>query len=164
MPSKENPRTHRGRSEERRRQAWAMYLAGETSRRAIARALGISHTQVQRYINTTLAEVQAETKAMAEQVREVELQRLDTQLRNLWPQVLRGNLKAHEVALRVADRRSRLLGLDAPQRIEESGPGGRPPVLYIEIARLPPRELPGGDEVIEGEGREVGSGRTGDRG
>ena len=51
-------------------------------------------------------------------LRELEVQRLDAILYALWDDVLHGDANAVHTALRISERRSRLLGLDAPHSIE----------------------------------------------
>jgi hypothetical protein len=52
------------------------------------------------------------------ELREQELDRLDRLQRNVWAQALNGDLQAVQVALRIIDRRAKLLGLDTPVRQE----------------------------------------------
>jgi hypothetical protein len=54
----------------------------------------------------------------AEQVRTLELERLDAMLEAVWRAALSGDLKAIDAVLKLMDRRSRYLGLDAPQRVD----------------------------------------------
>ncbi len=51
-------------------------------------------------------------------LRELEVQRLDAMLHAVWDVVLQGDANAVHTALRISERRSRLLGLDAPHSIE----------------------------------------------
>jgi hypothetical protein len=53
-----------------------------------------------------------------EEYRQLELDRLDVMQDALWPKVLEGDTRAIDTALRLMDRRARLLGLDAPTRTE----------------------------------------------
>lgn len=48
----------------------------------------------------------------AEAVRKLELDRLDSMLQAIWPRVQRGDLLAMDRALRIEERRAKLLGLD----------------------------------------------------
>ena len=50
-------------------------------------------------------------------LRELEVQRLDAMLYAVWDDVLQGDANAVHTALRISERRSRLLGLDAPHSI-----------------------------------------------
>ena len=51
-------------------------------------------------------------------LRELEVQRLDAMLYAVWNDVLQGDANAVTTALRISERRSRLLGLDAPHTVE----------------------------------------------
>jgi hypothetical protein len=51
-------------------------------------------------------------------LRELEVQRLDAMLYAVWNDVLQGDANAVTTALRISERRSRLLGLDAPHSTE----------------------------------------------
>lgn len=54
----------------------------------------------------------------AEEVKQLELARLDAMLRGLWVKALRGDVRSIGAALSIMDRRARYLGLDAPKLIE----------------------------------------------
>lgn len=70
----------------------------------------------------------------ARELIELEVQRLDLLLRAIWPAVVRGHLGAVDRALRVAERRARLLGLDGPQVVQHSGPDGGP--IPIDVSGM----------------------------
>lgn len=72
------------------------------------------------------------------QLIELEVQRLDLMLRALWPQVVSGKLGAVDRALRVAERRARLLGLDAAQQVQHSGPDGGP--IPVDVSGMTEEE------------------------
>lgn len=56
----------------------------------------------------------------ADELRSLELSRLDALLMAVWPQATRGNLGAIDRALRIGERRAALAGLDGPQRVEQT--------------------------------------------
>jgi hypothetical protein len=56
--------------------------------------------------------------AGSEELRELEVDRLDRLQRFAWAQAAQGNLRAIETILRIMQRRARLLGLDAPIKQE----------------------------------------------
>lgn len=99
---------------ERQRAALELRKAGK-SYEAIARELGYggpssAHNAVKAALRKTLQEP-------ADDLRALEVARMDAMLDGLWPKVLAGNPRAVEVAIKVLERRARLLGLDAPQKI-----------------------------------------------
>ncbi len=101
------------------------------SHRQIALALNYKYaSMVQRDIKHALKYVLREP---AEAVRRIELDRLDTMLTVLWPRVLAGNLNAMDRVLRIMEKRSKLLGIDAPPKtpIESKNTAG---IRIIESA------------------------------
>lgn len=54
----------------------------------------------------------------ADELRTLELERLDALMLALWPQARSGNQGAVDRVLRIMERRARLLGLDAPTRTD----------------------------------------------
>lgn len=73
----------------------------------------------------------------AEELREIELDRLDALWQVAFREVSKGNLGAIDYCLRIMKRRADLLGLDAPAKQELSGPDGTPPVMILEVVRAP---------------------------
>ncbi len=61
-----------------------------------------------------------------ESLRQLELERLDRLLLGIWSSAVRGNPPAIDRVLKILERRARILGIDAPERREFSGPGGGP--------------------------------------
>lgn len=81
----------------------------------IAQALGYAtpsgaHKAVMSAIKKTLREP-------AEEVRTLELERLDRLQMAAWTKAIKGDLRAIDAVLRIMKRRAELLGLDAPARI-----------------------------------------------
>ena len=56
--------------------------------------------------------------ATIDEHRELELNRLDALQRTYWQLAVNGNLRAAEFVLRVIDKRAKLLGLEAPLKIQ----------------------------------------------
>lgn len=54
-------------------------------------------------------------------MRDLELARLEQQRSQLAPSAARGTIAAHTALIRVAERKAKLLGLDAPQQVAVSG-------------------------------------------
>lgn len=57
--------------------------------------------------------------AGADEMREVELDRLDRLQRFAWTAAAQGNLRAIETILRIMGRRAKMLGLDMPVKVEQ---------------------------------------------
>jgi hypothetical protein len=62
-------------------------------------------------------------KPMAEDVKQMQLARLDKMLTAIWKQVTSGNLQSIDRALKLEERRARLLGLDAPAKADLTSDG-----------------------------------------
>lgn len=82
----------------------------------IARELG--YRGVASAYDAVMGALRATLREPAEQVRALELERLDIMLNAVWPAALEGDIAAQQQVLRLMDRRARYLGLDAPQRID----------------------------------------------
>jgi len=101
---------------DKERQAVELRRAGATYEE-IARAIGYATAQgawlaYNRAMKRTLVE------AGTEEIRQTEADRLDRLHRALWPQAIAGDVKAITSILRLMERRARLLGLDAPTKIQ----------------------------------------------
>jgi hypothetical protein len=116
---------------ERAERVFEMRKAGATYD-AIVRTVGISKQRAHEIVVSKLAEIRERTAEKVEDVRTIELSRLDDALLSIWPQVRQGNHGAIDRMVRMMERRAKLLGLDAPTRSEMSGPEGAP----IEIASV----------------------------
>jgi hypothetical protein len=84
---------------------------------AIAKATGIPRSTVHDRIQS---EISARVLPLADEVRKMELDRLDRWLAKLDAQIDKDQSVARnvEVAVRVSERRAKLLGLDAPEKVE----------------------------------------------
>ena len=84
------------------------------SYRAIAQRLGVDVHTVHGDVTAELADLRTTTVGRAEELRDLELHRLDQMTAGLWPPIRAGSPPAVTAAVRVSERRARLLGLDAP--------------------------------------------------
>jgi hypothetical protein len=119
------PRGRRGQVEtiaERRAIALELRKAGAPYRE-IARQLGIDLHTAHADIDAELSALRETTVERAEALRALELGRFDRMVEGLWPQIEKGSPPAVCAAIRVSERRSRLIGLDEPThtRTELSG-------------------------------------------
>ena len=106
---------------QRQKQALELRCAGR-SYRDIAEALGYrgpsgAHSAVMSALKRTLQEP-------ADELRKLEVARLDRMLWALWKQVIKGDGGAIDRVLRIMERRAKLLGIDAPTRTQVTGEDG----------------------------------------
>jgi len=90
--------------------------AGETWER-IAKAVGYANASgAQKAYQRVVIRVQRDT---VDDIRDLELDRLDRLQRAYWtPAILERDKRAAELVLKIMDRRAKLLGIDAPNRIQ----------------------------------------------
>ncbi len=105
----------RAATKERARQALALRRGG-ASYDAIARELGTDKSVVSRLIKR---EIDAIPREEAQDVRAMELQRLDTMFRAIWEKAAKGDGYAQDRALRIMKRRAEYLGLDEPKTLTQ---------------------------------------------
>lgn len=112
------PRAERAAVAERRTKLIQMRLAG-VDYITIAERLDYSSPNAARKDFTRVMRETLDLQAeAAEELRNVELQRLDRLQAAAWADAVKGNLRAIETVLKVIDRRCRLLGLDSPLQVE----------------------------------------------
>lgn len=113
------------RAAERAAQALDLRMQG-TSYREIGKRLNVCPATAYQYVANSLAGIRAECAEKAETLRELEIGKLDKLEAKLWGSVDR-NASAAVVArvsaaiVKVTESRRKLLGLDAPQKIEATG-------------------------------------------
>lgn len=101
---------------------------------AIGEALKISKTRAFELIDEALKEAAAERMKSANTIIDVELKRLDQMAIGLSRAANNGDPPAVAAALRVMERRAFYLGLDAPTKVEHSGPGGGAIPLKLNVS------------------------------
>lgn len=104
----------------RRMQVLELRKSG-ASLRQIADLVHVAPETVRKDIQAVFAVLHREQQATAEAHRDLELARLDDYLIRLDSQIKDGNAQAIDRALRISERRAKLLGLDAPVKQELSG-------------------------------------------
>ena len=104
-------------------QALELRAAG-ASFRQIGEALSVSKPRAFRIVRKALDELVQRCQDTAERVRQLELYRLDRIRLSLDPK--KGDPRVADTLIRISERVAKLHGLDAPQRIEASGPNGGP--------------------------------------
>ncbi len=99
----------------RRKEAVDLRIEGKTYKE-IGQELGVTPTRARQLVAEALAAIEKDTAESAEELRRLELDRLDQLQSGLWQEAAGGNLKAVGAALKIMERRARLVGLDAPAR------------------------------------------------
>src|SRR5262245_35775050 len=84
----------------------------------IAHQVGISRQRAHQIVRDYLTETNRFSEGTIEDYRQQELDRLDQMQAAIWDKAQAGELKAIEVLVKIAQFRSRLLGLEAPKRVD----------------------------------------------
>lgn len=113
-------------------QALDLRIAG-TEYRAIAAQLGVSLSTAHGLVHAEMARIAELNRGKAEELREIELAKLDAIERDMRPRSERGDPNAAGVLVRVSVQRAKLCGLEAPTKIEHTGPDGG--AITIDVAR-----------------------------
>ena len=109
----------------------------------IGKSLKVSKQHAFRYVKSALAEIAKQTLDSAEDLRNLELERLDGLLRVLMPKVAtmmeEGDFSGFDRAIRLSESRRKLLGIDAPVRSvsEVTGKDGNPLAVSHGVLLLP---------------------------
>ena len=86
--------------------------------RQISDELDIPFDRVSNIIKSALKSLSKEMKGQAEEIRSLELTRLDELQTAIWSDCMDGKLTAIDRVLKIMERRSKLVGLDAPERVD----------------------------------------------
>lgn len=100
---------------EKQRQALELRKAGATYEE-IARTVGYSGPQGAH--KAVMSALQKTLQEPADELRTLELDRLDKMQMSLWKAAIGGNQGAIDRVLKIMERRAKLLGIEAPQKIE----------------------------------------------
>ena len=118
---------------ERKLQAVELRKLGFTFQK-IADRLGVSVAAAHKMVTNALRELNEKTTESTEELRRLELERLDEWLLRVAQEIKAGRvLGAIDRGVRILDRRAKLLGLDAALKAEIAGPDGGP--IEVEVAR-----------------------------
>lgn len=102
---------------ERRRKVQAMVLAG-VPYEEIASTVGCSKSTVQADVMHLMGEWRKTAAYQIDEARILELSRMDRLNVAVWRQAMNGDLLAVDKALKVSERRAKILGLDAAQKMQ----------------------------------------------
>ena len=125
---------------QKRDRALSLRLTGATYQ-AIADAMGVNKSTVKRWIDTAIDGVDKEN---AKQLIALENERLNRAMRAIWPKVIDGQLGAVDRVVKLSERRARLNGLDAPQKVDLGVPEVDLAQVAKEIEDMARREAEGG--------------------
>lgn len=84
----------------------------------IAETLGVEEWQAVEWVTSQLQGLRGEEVRNADVARQLHLERLDALMQASWPKALAGNADSATIVLRCMERSSKLLGLDAPQKVD----------------------------------------------
>lgn len=135
---------------DRRRQALELRLRGRNYNQ-IADELGISVGAAYKDVTLELAELRTTTTEKAEAVRDMELKRLDMAIGGLEARLEEGDPQVVAAWVKVSESRRKLLGLDAPVKIEvRTAPLSAQELEAIEQAATPEEwaAIAGPDQVL----------------
>jgi hypothetical protein len=103
---------------------------------AIAEQIGVGKSQAHRYVVAGLDDARAQISASADELKSEEISRLDGMLAAIWPKARKGDCAAIDRVLKIAERRAKLLGLDAPTRTALEGGGDGTPPIQSAVAQV----------------------------
>ena len=108
---------------ERRARALELRKSGATFEE-IGAEIGISAQAAHKVVWRALTDMNTLAEGEAAELRGLELARLDALLAAVWTEATSGNLPAVDRALKIGERRARLLGLDAPAKVAGTNAAG----------------------------------------
>jgi hypothetical protein len=91
---------------------------------AIGKEIGVCRQRAYQLVVEAMDAMRAECAEEAEAVRVIELERLDALWVGNYPAAVSGDSSAINSALKIMERRARLLGLDAPTKVAPTTPDG----------------------------------------
>lgn len=131
------PRTNRVQLQEKKAKALQMALGG-ASYETIARECGWANkSTAYRHVQNAMRDWSPIDYSDAQTMRAQEMARLDRLMTTHWVNALRGDVRASEICLRIIQQRCRIMGLEAPTKIDATVKSG----IDAEIEELL-RQLP----------------------
>ena len=127
----------RVQAREREVKALELRKAG-ASYQQIGDQIGVSKQACHKMVTRVLGELVALAAESAEEVRRLEIDRMDAMMVGLWDKARRGHEGAVDRVLRIMTRRAALLGLDMPTRSEIAHTAN---VAPTDLSKLTDEEL-----------------------
>ena len=115
---------------ERRRKALELRMQG-LSYKEIGLHLGCTALRAGQLVRDIMQTRIAELDDLVREQAELQNARLDVAVKALWPEILKGDCDSINALIRVEERRARLHGLDAPQKIQAE----------VDLRQMPAEEL-----------------------
>lgn len=134
MADKKKARAKMPLAAERREKALEARKAGFTYQ-AIGDSLGISRQAAHKSVMEALRIINDKIAEAAEEVRTIELERVDALFKIAYQQALKGRRGAIADCIRLMDRRAKYLGLDAKRELEVTHTDWRTEVIALIKAR-----------------------------
>jgi orotate phosphoribosyltransferase-like protein len=97
----------------------------------IAADLGVDEKRARRLCSDAMEDARAQVATAAEELRALEVSRLDSVLNSIWDSAMRGNLPVIDRVIKIMERRAKMLGLDAQERLD----GLTPEEIAMEAQR-----------------------------
>jgi len=99
----------------------------------IGAAMHFSEQRAHQIVTKELQRLNAKRAEAADEVRRLELDRLDTLFFGQWKNAQSGHQGAVKACLDIMARRAKILGLDAPTKIAPTTPDGTAPYAQIKV-------------------------------
>lgn len=138
------PRGEQLAIEARRRKVAELWLA-HAPQEEIGREVGVNQATISRDIKAIRDQFRAERDEILDR-ETAELDHIERECVTRYQQDLTGDWIDRR--LKVKERRSKLLGLDAPAKVEQSGPGGGPHLISLNWENAP-SDISDADEMPE---------------
>jgi hypothetical protein len=106
----------------------------------IGERMGVGKVRAHQLVTEAMEHTRQTIAAGADELRAEEIARLDGMLEKLWPKARRGEVAAVDRVLKIGERRAKLLGIEAPVRIETTGKDGKP-IEVSSTATIDPSKL-----------------------
>jgi len=102
---------------ERRRRVMELRIAGWTYDK-IGKAFDVTPMTICNDVHAELARAERERGANVAEYRRIQMERIDRAIAKIWPSVAQGEYEAVDRLVKLMEREAKLLGLDAPARID----------------------------------------------
>lgn len=149
MGARNESRANNAELAEKQVAAYNLRLRGH-SLRDIGKMMGVSHTAVANWIK---AECDTRVLPLADEVRKQEIDRFDNWLLRLAEQIDEGKQVARniEVAVKVSERRAKLLGADSPVVTEVNAVVEHKPTEVLSLIERARRQVAADEAALRGQ-------------